>query len=38
VERTKTGEFNWVDLSASDVEGQTRFYEGLLGWTHTRHA
>jgi predicted enzyme related to lactoylglutathione lyase len=34
VERTKTGEFNWVDLSATDVEGQTRFYEGLLGWTH----
>ena len=35
MERTKTGEFNWVDLSASDVEGQTRFYESLLGWTHT---
>jgi len=35
VERTKTGEFNWVDLSATDLEGQTRFYEGLFGWTHT---
>jgi predicted enzyme related to lactoylglutathione lyase len=34
VARTKTGEFNWVDLAATDVEGQTRFYEGLLGWTH----
>lgn len=34
MERTKTGEFSWVDLSASDLEGQTRFYEGLLGWTH----
>jgi uncharacterized protein len=34
VERTKTGEFNWVDLSASDLEGQTRFYEGMFGWTH----
>ncbi len=34
MERTKTGEFNWVDLSAGDLEGQTRFYEGLLGWTH----
>jgi predicted enzyme related to lactoylglutathione lyase len=35
MERTKTGEFNWVDLSAKDFEGQSAFYEGLLGWTHT---
>jgi predicted enzyme related to lactoylglutathione lyase len=35
MQRTKTGEFNWADLSAGDLEGQTRFYEGLLGWTHT---
>lgn len=35
MERTKTGEFSWTDLSAGDLEGQTGFYEGLLGWTHT---
>jgi uncharacterized protein len=34
MERTKTGEFNWLDLSATDIEGQTKFYEGLLGWSH----
>jgi len=32
VERTKNGEFNWVDLSAGDFEGQSAFYEGLFGW------
>jgi predicted enzyme related to lactoylglutathione lyase len=35
MERTKPGEFNWVDLGASDIDGQTAFYEGLFGWTHT---
>jgi predicted enzyme related to lactoylglutathione lyase len=35
VERTKNGEFNWVDLSARDFEGQGTFYAALLGWTHT---
>ena len=35
MERTKPGEFNWVDLSASDIDAQTAFYEGLFGWTHT---
>jgi uncharacterized protein len=35
MERTKNGEFNWVDLSAKDLEAQSAFYEGLLGWTHT---
>ena len=35
MERTKTGEFNWVDLSAKDFDGQSAFYEGLFGWTHT---
>ena len=34
MERTKQGEFAWVDLSAGDVAGQTAFYEGLFGWTH----
>jgi predicted enzyme related to lactoylglutathione lyase len=34
VERTKTGEFNWVDLSVRDIESETRFYEGLFGWSH----
>lgn len=35
MERTKKGEFNWIDLSARDFEGQTAFYEGLFGWSHT---
>lgn len=35
MERTKTGEFNWLDLSAHDFEGQTAFYEGLFGWSHS---
>jgi predicted enzyme related to lactoylglutathione lyase len=34
MERTKQGEFAWTDLSATDLEGQTAFYEGLLGWEH----
>jgi uncharacterized protein len=34
MERSKTGEFNWVDLSATDFDGQSAFYEGLFGWTH----
>ena len=33
MERTKTGEFNWVDISAKDFDAQSAFYEGLLGWT-----
>ena len=33
MERTKNGEFNWVDLSARDFEGQSKFYEALFGWT-----
>jgi predicted enzyme related to lactoylglutathione lyase len=32
--RNRTGELTWVDLVARDLEGQTRFYETLLGWTH----
>ncbi len=28
------GTFSWVDLSTSDLEGGTAFYEGLLGWNH----
>lgn len=28
------GAFSWVDLSASDLEAATAFYEGLLGWGH----
>jgi uncharacterized protein len=35
MERTKQGEFTWVDLAAKDLDAQTRFYEGLFGWTHT---
>jgi predicted enzyme related to lactoylglutathione lyase len=35
VERTKQGEFIWVDLSAGDMEKQSAFYEALLGWSHT---
>lgn len=35
MERTKPGEFNWVDLSAHEFEKQTAFYEGLFGWGHT---
>jgi uncharacterized protein len=35
VERTKNGEFNWVDLSARDLEGQSAFYAALFGWTYT---
>jgi len=34
MERIKTGEFNWVDISAQDFEAQSAFYEALLGWTH----
>ena len=35
MERSKSGEFNWIDLSARNFEGQSAFYEGLFGWTHT---
>ena len=35
MERTKTGEFNWIDLSARDFDGQSAFYEGLFGWSHS---
>ncbi len=35
MERTKPGEFNWIDLSARDFEKQAAFYEGLFGWGHT---
>jgi uncharacterized protein len=34
MERTKNGEFNWVDLSARDFEGQSAFYVALFGWTY----
>ena len=34
MERTKEGELAWTDLSAKDIEAQTRFYAGLFGWTH----
>jgi predicted enzyme related to lactoylglutathione lyase len=32
MERTKTGEFNWLDLSAEDFEAQSAFYAALFGW------
>ena len=35
MERTKNGEFNWVDLSARDFEGQSAFYAALFGWTYS---
>jgi len=35
MERTKQGQFSWVDLAAKDLEAQTGFYEHLFGWTHT---
>jgi len=35
MERTKTGEFNWVDLSARDFGAQGAFYAALFGWGHT---
>ena len=35
MERSKPGEFNWIDLSALDFDGQSAFYEGLFGWGHT---
>ena len=28
------GTFSWVDLSTSDLDCATTFYEGLLGWEH----
>lgn len=34
MERTKQGEFAWTDLSATDFEGQSAFYEKLFGWDH----
>ena len=36
-ERTShpAGTFSWVDLSTSDLDAATAFYEGLLGWGHT---
>jgi predicted enzyme related to lactoylglutathione lyase len=34
MERTRTGEFNWVDLSARDMQAQTAFCEALFGWTY----
>jgi predicted enzyme related to lactoylglutathione lyase len=34
MQRTKSGEFNWVDLSTKDFEGQSAFYAGLFGWTY----
>jgi predicted enzyme related to lactoylglutathione lyase len=34
MERTTQGEFCWLDLSATNLDVQTDFYEGLFGWTH----
>jgi predicted enzyme related to lactoylglutathione lyase len=28
------GTFSWADLSTSDLDAATPFYEGLLGWSH----
>lgn len=35
MERMKQGELTWTDLAAKDLDAQTRFYEGLFGWSHT---
>ena len=35
MERSKPGEFNWIDLSARDFDAQSAFYERLFGWGHT---
>ena len=35
MERTKHGEFNWVDLTAQDLKTQSAFYEALFGWQYT---
>jgi predicted enzyme related to lactoylglutathione lyase len=35
MQRSKTGELTWIDLSAHDLDKQTDFYEGLFGWTHS---
>jgi predicted enzyme related to lactoylglutathione lyase len=35
MERTKPGEFNWLDLSAKDFAAQSEFYEALFGWAHS---
>ena len=34
MEKTKQGEFGWIDLAAKDLEAQTAFYEELFDWTH----
>ena len=34
MKRTDPGDFCWIDLLATDLEGQTAFYEQLLGWEH----
>jgi predicted enzyme related to lactoylglutathione lyase len=34
MDRHKPGHFSWIDLTAKDVEAQSRFYENLFGWTY----
>jgi len=35
MERSRPGEFNWIDLSARDFDGQSAFYVALFGWGYT---
>lgn len=32
-ERYAPGQFSWVDLMTSDIDGSKRFYSALFGWT-----
>jgi hypothetical protein len=34
MERVKLGELTWTDYQSKDVNGDSAFYEELLGWTH----
>jgi predicted enzyme related to lactoylglutathione lyase len=36
INASRHGAVSWVDLSTPDIDGATRFYGGLLGWTFTR--
>ena len=31
------GHFTWNELMTSDLEGATKFYTGVFGWTHAEH-
>jgi predicted enzyme related to lactoylglutathione lyase len=33
IETHKTHAISWIDLAATDIEGQTAFYSEMMGWT-----